>query len=144
MHKRAFLLMLLGFIGLLFITTFSVLNLMKHNSSFSLIKHNLSVSYSNVDKTQIEQAGLWNNKSKASQGTLIAALDDNYMLDPLDLRNPNNIINGTMSHSNDMTDPLNLNNPNNIINGTNSPIYNNSINNFNNPINTVINGINGL
>ena len=76
--------------------------------------------------------------------TLIAALDDNYMLDPLDLRNPNNIINGTMSHSNDMTDPLNLNNPNNIINGTNSPIYNNSINNFNNPINTGINGINGF
>ena len=144
MHKRAFFLMLLGFIGLLFITTFSVLNLMKHNSSFSLIKHNLSFSYSNVDKTQIEQAGLWNNKSKASQGTLIAALDDNYMLDPLDLRNPNNIINGTMSHSNDMTDPLNLNNPNNIINGTNSPIYNNSINNFNNPLNTGINGINGF
>lgn len=135
MHKRAFLLMLLGFIGLLFITTFSVLNLIKHNSSFS---------YSNVDKTQIEQAGLWNNKSKASQGTLIAALDDNYMLDPLDLRNPNNIINGTMSHSNDMTDPLNLNNPNNIINGTNSPIYNNSINNFNNPLNTGITGINGF
>lgn len=144
MHKRAFLLMLLGFIGLLFITTFSVLNLIKHNSSFSLIKHNLSFSYSNVDKTQIEQVGLWNNKSKASEVTLIAALDDNYMLDPLDLRNPNNIINGTMSHSNDMTDPLNLNNPNNIINGTNSPIYNNSINNFNNPINTGINGINGL
>lgn len=112
MHKRAFLLMLLGFIGLLFITTFSVLN---------LIKHNLSFSYSNVDKTQIEQAGLWNNKSKASEVTLIAALDDNYMLDPLDLRNPNN-----------------------IINGTNSPIYNNSINNFNNPINTGINGINGF
>ena len=144
MHKRAFFLMLLGFIGLLFITTFSVLNLIKHNSSFSLIKHNLSFSYSNVDKTQIEQAGLWNNKSKASEGTLIAALDDNYMLDPLDLRNPNNIINGTMSHSNDMTDPLNLNNPNNIINGTNSPIYNNSINNFNNPLNTGINGINGF
>ena len=135
MHKRAFLLMLLGFIGLLFITTFSVLN---------LIKHNLFFSYSNVDKTQIEQAGLWNNKSKASEVTLIAALDDNYMLDPLDLRNPNNIINGTMSHSNDMTDPLNLNNPNNIINGTNSPIYNNSINNFNNPLNTGINGINGF
>ncbi|MDD6067523.1 MAG: hypothetical protein PUB79_01590 [Succinivibrio sp.] len=135
MHKRAFLLMLLGFIGLLFITTFSVLN---------LIKHYLSFSYSNVDKTQIEQAGLWNNKSKASEVTLIAALDDNYMLDPLDLRNPNNIINGTMSHSNDMTDPLNLNNPNNIINGTNSPIYNNSINNFNNPLNTGINGINGF
>ena len=144
MHKRAFLLMLLGFIGLLFITTFSVLNLIKHNSSFSLIKHNLSFSYSNVDKTQIEQAGLWNNKSKASEVTLIAALDDNYMLDPLDLRNPNNIINGTMSHSNDMTDPLNLNNPNNIINGTNSPIYNNSINNLNNPLNTGINGINGF
>ena len=135
MHKRAFLLMLLGFIGLLFITTFSVLN---------LIKHKLSFSYSNVDKTQIEQAGLWNNKSKASEVTLIAALDDNYMLDPLDLRNPNNIINGTMSHSNDMTDTLNLNNPNNIINGTNSPIYNNSINNFNNPLNTGINGINGF
>ena len=144
MHKRAFLLMLLGFIGLLFITTFSFLNLIKHNSSFSLIKHNLSFSYSNVDKTQIEQAGLWNNKSKASEVTLIAVLDDNYMLDPLDLRNPNNIINGTMSHSNDMTDPLNLNNPNNIINGTNSPIYNNSINNFNNPLNTGINGINGF
>ncbi len=73
MHKRAFLLMLLGFIGLLFITTFSVFNLIKHNSSFSLIKHNLSFSYSNVDKTQIEQAGLWNNKSKASEVTLIAA-----------------------------------------------------------------------
>ena len=144
MHKRAFLLMLLGFIGLLFITTFSVLNLIKHNSSFSLITHNLVFSYSNVDKTQIEQAGLWNNKTKASDVTLIAALDDNYMLDPLDLRNLNNIINGTMSHSNDMTAPLNLNNPNNIINGTNSPIYNNSINNFNNPINTGINGINGL
>ena len=135
MHKRAFLLMLLGFIGLLFITTFSVLNLIKHNSSFS---------YSNFDNTQIEQAGLLNNKSKASDVTLISALDDNYMLDPLDLRNPNNIINGTMSHSNDMIDPLNLNNPNNIINGTNSPIYNNSINNFNNPINTGINGINGF
>ena len=108
------------------------------------MKHNSSFSYSNVDKTQIEQAGLWNNKTKASDVTLIAALDDNYMLDPLDLRNLNNIINGTMSHSNDMTDPLNLNNPNNIINGTNSPIYNNSINNFNNPINTGINGINGL
>ena len=144
MHKRAFFLMLLGFIVLLFIITFSVLNLLKLNSSFSLIKHNLSFSYSNVDKTQIEQAGLWNNKSKASEVTLIAALDDNYMLDPLDLRNPNNIINGTMSHSNDMTDPLNLNNPNNIINGTNSPIYNNSINNFNNPLNTGINGINGF
>ncbi len=135
MHKRAFLLMLLGFIGLLFITTISVLNLIKHNSSFS---------YSKLDQSQIEQAGLWNNKSKAADVTLIAGLDDNYMLDLLDLRNPNNIINGTMSHSNDMTDPLNLNNPNNIINGTNSPIYNNSINNFNNPINTGINGINGF
>lgn len=46
--------------------------------------------------------------------------DDEYLTNPNDLRNPNNVINGTMSDDY-LNDPCDLRNPNNVINGTMSP-----------------------
>ena len=42
---------------------------------------------------------------------------DDYLTNPYDLRNPNNVINGTMSDDY-LNDPCDLRNPNNVINGT--------------------------
>ena len=74
------------------------------------------------DTSSSYQSSLFDNNHSHSSLHNSMFNHDDYLTNPYDLRNPNNVINGTMSDDY-LNDPCDLRNPNNIINGTMSPDY---------------------
>ena len=74
------------------------------------------------DTSSSYQSSLFDNNHSHSSLHNSMFNHDDYLTNPYDLRNPNNVINGTMSDDY-LNDPCDLRNPNNVINGTMSPDY---------------------
>ncbi|MEE0890920.1 MAG: hypothetical protein U0M61_03585 [Succinivibrio sp.] len=74
------------------------------------------------DTSSSYQSSLFDNNHSHSSLHNSMFNHDDYLTNPYDLRNPNNVINGIMSDDY-LNDPCDLRNPNNVINGTMSPDY---------------------
>ena len=74
------------------------------------------------DTSSSYQSSLFDNNHSHSSLHNSMFNHDDYLTNPYDLRNPNNVINGTMSDDY-LNDPCDLRNPNNVINGTMSSDY---------------------